>query len=224
VASLFLARYGDVLEMAEEGEQSCVQGKRWNGNAVLIVVDAALDSTGMKYSQIVFPRVRRFWEEIVKTGEIASFRDFSKLSPHNSRLRAIMNNERCWRVAIDVCKILDQIRSKNRFSNDYAALKFWAEQADYEKWRDDPIGAISGVGLVTFQYLRIQAGVDTTMPDKIIRRAAVDFLNIEVEDDLGFIRKMEDFSKEVGYSQILMCWAIWLKESDVGTLLSERAE
>ncbi len=222
--SLFQARYGDVLKMAEEGEQRCLQGKRWNGNAVLIVVDAALDSIGLKYFQIVVPRVRRFWGEYVKTGEITSFRDFSRLSPHDSRLRSIMNNERCWRVAIGVCKILTQIRREEKLSSDFTALKFWAEQADHEKWRKDPIGAISGVGLITFQYLRMQAGVDTTMPDKIIKRAATHFLNIDTEDGLDFIKKMEAFSREIGYSQTLICWAIWLKESDMETPLLGRVE
>jgi hypothetical protein len=212
---IFQARYGDVLEMAKEGEQRCLQGMRWNGNAVLIVVDAALDSIGLKYFQIVVPRVRRFWGEFIKTGEITSFRDFSKLSPHDSRLRGIMNNERCWRVAIIVCKILNQIRTEEKLSNDFVALKFWAERANHEKWRRDPIGAISGVGLITFQYLRMQAGVDTTMPDKIIKRAATHYLNIDAEDDLDFIKKMETFSKEIGYSQTLICWAIWMKESDM---------
>ena len=92
-----------------------------------------------------------------------------------------MNNERCWRVAISVCKILDQIRTEEKLSSDFAALKFWAERANHEKWRRDLIGAISGVGLITFQYLRMQAGVDTTMPDKIIKRAATRYLNIDSE-------------------------------------------
>ncbi len=224
MTSLFQAKYGDVLEIAKEGEQECLQGKRWNGNAVLIVVDASLDSIGLKYFQIVVPRVKRFWKAYIKTGEITSFRDFSKLSLHDSRLRRIMNNDRCWRVAIGVCKILNQIRTEEKLSSDLAALKFWAEQANYEKWRTDPVGAISGVGLITFQYLRMQAGVDTTMPDKIIKRAATHYLKIEAEDDLDFIKKMEAFSREIGYSQTLICWAIWMKESDIETPSRRRVD
>jgi hypothetical protein len=33
------------------------------------------------------------------------------------------------------------------------------------KWWEDPVGSIKGVGLVTFQYLRMMGGVDTVMPD-----------------------------------------------------------
>ncbi len=214
---LFREEYGEVLKIAEEGEQRCLNGKRWGGNAVLIVVDAALDSIGLNYFQIVVPRVRRFWEECVKTGRIASFEDFSGLSPQDSRLRGIMNNERCWGVAVNVCKVLSEMRRKEGLPSDLAALRVWAERANYERWWDDPVGVIHGLGLVTFQYLRMQAGVDTTMPDKIVKRVVGRVFAIEAVDDLEFIKKMKCLSKEIGYSQTLICWAIWLKESDMKT-------
>jgi hypothetical protein len=214
---LFREEYGEVLKMAEEGEQRCLNGKRWGGNAVLIVVDAALDSIGLNYFQIIVPRVRRFWKDYVKTGLIASLEDFSNLSPQDPRLRGIMNNERCWRVAISVCKVLGEVRRKEDLSSDFAALRAWAERANHEKWWDDPVGAISGVGLVTFQYLRMQAGVDCTMPDKIVRRVVERVFAIKAVNDLEFIKKLGSLSAEIGYSQTFICWAIWLKESDMKT-------
>ncbi|MEM1545754.1 MAG: hypothetical protein QXY40_02215 [Candidatus Methanomethylicia archaeon] len=35
------------------------------------------------------------------------------------------------------------------------ALRTWARNAKLESWREDPIGRIKGVGLITFQYLRM---------------------------------------------------------------------
>jgi len=210
-------RYTDVLEAAREGEQRCFRGERWAGNAVLIVVDAALDSIGLNYFQIVVPRVRFFWSKYVKTGVISSFRDLSTLSHRDPRLRRIMNNDRCWRAAIDICKVLNQIKLKNGLKSDFAALRSWAERTDYKNWKEDPVGEIHGVGLITFQYLRMQAGVDTTMPDKIVKRMMERDFSIKTEDDIEFIRRMETLSRETGYSQTLICWAIWLKESDINT-------
>ena len=210
-------RYGDVLEAAREGEQRCFKGERWGGNAVLIVVDAALDSIGLNYFQIVVPRVRHFWRDYVKTGVISSFGDFSRLSHRDTRLRGIMNNERCWNVATNICKVLDQIKRKNGLESDFAALRFWAERANYENWKEDTVGKIRGVGLITFQYLRMQAGVDTTMPDKIVKRIMERDFNIKTKDNIEFIRRMEALSRETGYSQTFICWAIWLKESDIKT-------
>ena len=212
---LFQEKYGDVLKAAKDGEQRCFNGKRWGGRAVLIVVDAALDSIGLNYFQIVVPRVRRFYEDYVKTGQIDPLRDLSKLTPQDPRLRRIMNNERAWRAAIDICRELYRIKIGKGLKSDFAALKFWAEKASYENWKEDAIGKIAGVGLITFQYLRMQAGVDATMPDKIIKRTVERDFGIKAEDDIQFIRKMETFSKETEYSQIMLCWAIWLKESDI---------
>lgn len=208
-------KYGEFLEAATEGEQRCFNGKRWDGHAVLVVVDAALDSIGLNYFKIVVPRVKRFYNDYVKTGQIASLEAFSMLSPRDSRLRKIMNNERTWEAAINICKELDRIKKENLLANDFAALKFWAEEASYEKWKEDPIGKIKGVGFITFQYLRMQSGVDTTMPDKIIKRAIEQDFGIKAKDDIHFVKKMEALSKEIGYSQTLICWAIWLKEANV---------
>jgi hypothetical protein len=49
--------------------------------------------------------------------------------------------------------------------DDKSALRTWAANARLENWWEDPIGRIKGVGLVTFQYLRMMGGVDTVMPD-----------------------------------------------------------
>jgi len=128
-----------------------------------------------------------------------------------------MNNERCWRAAVEICKVLNQIKRNNGLKSDFAALRSWAERADYENWKEDLVGEIQGVGLVTFQYLRMQAGVDTTMPDKIVKRMMERDFGIKTKDDIEFIRRMEALSREIMYSQTLICWAIWLKESDINT-------
>jgi len=211
---MFEDRFEEVLTTAKESELRCLNGKRWGGNAVLIIVDAALDSIGLKYFQIVVPRVKRFYSDFVKTGGISSFNAFSKLSAEDVRLRRVMNNRRVWHAAIGISRVLDNLKETNDFGTDFDALRYWAEHANHEEWEKDEIGKVHGVGLITFQYLRMQAGVDTSMPDKIIKRVVERELGVHANDDLRFIEEMGRLSKEIGYSQILICWAIWLRESD----------
>jgi len=213
---MFEERFKDVLESAKEGELRCLNGKRWDGNAVLIVVDASLDSIGLNYFKIVVPRVKRFYGDYVNTEEISSFRQFSMLLPEDARLRGLMNNRRVWSVAIDISRVLAKIREDKDLDSDFDALRYWALRANHKKWEKDEIGRINGVGLITFQYLRMQAGVNTSMPDKIIKRVVEREWGINAPDDLSFIKEMEKLSKEIGHSQILICWAIWLRESDMG--------
>ncbi|MEM3679806.1 MAG: hypothetical protein QXU47_08205, partial [Candidatus Bathyarchaeia archaeon] len=53
--------------------------------------------------------------------------------------------------------------------DDKLALRTWARNAKLENWREDPIGKLKGVGLITFQYLRMMGGIDTVMPDKMVK-------------------------------------------------------
>ncbi len=214
--------YGGVLEAALEGERRCFAGKRWGGHTVLIVVDAALDSIGLNYFKIVVPRVRRFYEDYVKTNQIASLKALAGLTPQDRRLRQIMNNQRTWSTATAISRELLRIKIEKNLKSDLEALRRWAERAHYETWMDDPIGRINGVGLITFQYLRMQAGIDTTMPDKVIKRVAERDFGIKAEDNIQFIKQMETLSKNTGYSQTTLCWAIWLRESGVRTSSWER--
>lgn len=212
---LVQAKYGIVLRAAKEGERRCLEGRRWSGNALLIVIDTALDSIGLNYFQIVVPRVRRFLTTYVKTGKIVTFRDFLRLKPWELKLKEIMNNERVWQAAIGVCDVLERIRRENRLETDFSALRFWAERADYKNWKADSMGKVPGIGLVSFQYLRMQAGIKTAMPDRIIKRAVKEDFGVEAKDDFQFIEEMRLLSELSGYSEILLCWAIWLKRSDV---------
>lgn len=84
---IFEERFKPVLEEARRDEERCLQGKRWGGNALLILVDAALDSIGLSYFKTVVPRVRRFYLEYLKPGIITSFQDFSSLKPLGFGLR-----------------------------------------------------------------------------------------------------------------------------------------
>ena len=204
-------KFRSVLKEAQEYERKCLDGEIWNGNPVLMVVDAALTSIGINYFKLVVPLVEKLYNEYVKTGQIASFEDLARLSPEDRRLRGIIDNRRSWSVAISVCKELNMIRKENDLKSDFAALKSWADIADYEKWSEDRIGKIPGVGLVTFQYLRLQVGVNTTVPDRVIRRVAEKEFGIKAKDSIDFIRKMQEHSSKAGFSQILFCWAAWLK-------------
>jgi hypothetical protein len=90
----------------------------------------------------------------------------------------------------------------------------WARNASLENWREDPIGRIKGVGIVTFQYLRMMGGVDTVMPDKIVKKVVNEILGKAglqpVYDDVVFVRKAEEIALTCGYKPIELCWMTWL--------------
>jgi hypothetical protein len=107
-------------------------------------------------------------------------------------------------VMKELIKIVKEIASylSTLSNNDRVALRTWASNARLESWREDPIGRIKGVGLITFQYLRMMGGIDTIMPDKIVKRVINEILvkaGLEpVDDDIEFIKKAEEVALACG--------------------------
>jgi len=49
--------------------------------------------------------------------------------------------------------------------SDYDRINKWAESAQWQCRKDDPIGKVKNVGIATFQHLRLAFGVVTVKPD-----------------------------------------------------------
>ena len=165
----------------------------WDGSIVLMIVDAAFTSIGLR--------------KFVENERIKNLKDLAEADI--GELKKVWRNRRSWKIAKEIASYLSTISE-----NDKTALRTWARNAGLENWREDPIGRIKGVGLVTFQYLRMMGGVDTVMPDKIVKRVINEILEKTgykpVNDNIEFIRRAEKIALECGYRPIELCWMTWL--------------
>ncbi|MFB6113893.1 MAG: hypothetical protein ABEJ58_07305 [Halodesulfurarchaeum sp.] len=196
--------------------ERCLRTERWDGNAVLMVVDAAFMSVGLDYFRSVVPNVLAFEEEFVRDGPIRSFSDLRDV-PIES-VEHVWANERSWDVARSVAATLDD-RGTDRGLSDRDSLRDWAESSSLEGWERDPIGGISGIGINTYQYLQMMGGVDTAMPDTIVRRVVRKVLaeasvTLPTGGDVELVRTIEEIADRTGYRPIEICWMTWLVESD----------
>jgi hypothetical protein len=187
--------------------ERCLRTGRWNGSVVLMVVDAAFTSIGLNYFTAVVPKVEEFNRKFVESGKIRSLKDLAESNV--DELRGVWKNERSWIIAKEIASHFSRLSE-----DDKAALRNWAKNSKLENWKQDPIGRIKGVGLITFQYLRMMGGIDTVMPDKIVKRVINEILvkaGLEpVNDDLEFIKKAEEVALACGYRPIELCWMTWL--------------
>ncbi|MEM3942418.1 MAG: hypothetical protein QW829_06080 [Candidatus Bathyarchaeia archaeon] len=185
----------------------CLRTERWGGNVALMVVDAAFTSIGLNYFTAVVPKVEEFRKNFIESGEIVNLK--SLVEANLEKLLQIWRNKRSWMVAKNIAFYLSKLDN-----NDRIALRTWASTANLKKWREDPIGGIKGVGLITFQYLRMMGGVDTIMPDKIVKRVINDILvragMPPVNEDIAFIRKAEELAIKCGSRPIELCWMTWM--------------
>jgi hypothetical protein len=172
-----------------------------------MVVDAAFTSIGLNYFTAVVPKVEEFNKKFVEAGRISNLKELAQADINE--LRETWKNKRSWVIAKGIASYLSTLSRDDRL-----ALRTWASNASLEKWREDPVGAIKGVGLITFQYLRMMGGIDTVMPDKIVKRVINEILvkaGLEpVNDDIEFIKKAEEIALNCGYRPIELCWMTWL--------------
>jgi hypothetical protein len=185
----------------------CLNTERYGGNVVLMVLDASFMSIGVSYFNVVVPAVLKI-KSILEREGISGMRDFLRfLNSSLDELYSVWRNKRSWNVAKGVMGYLS-----NLSVNDKKALRMWAKDSDLENWKEDPIGCIKGIGINTYQYLRMMGGVDTVMPDKIVRKVLSKEIGDVIpppEDDISFIRWVEEIAELSGYRAIELCWLTW---------------
>ena len=203
--------------------QRCLKTERWHGNVVLMVVDAAFTSIGLNYFQSVVPRVDKFRQEFVETGRIRTLDDLATAG--YDELKSIWKNKRSWHMAKSVASHLAGIK-REKGLDDRQAFIYWAKHASLDDWEQDPIGQINGVGINSFQYLRMMGGIDTVMPDKVVKRVIAEILtraNMEMSStDIDFVRLMDRMAQDTGYRAIELCWMTWLVQSEAGMSRMEK--
>ena len=142
--------------------ERCLRTERWGGSVVLMVADATFTSIGLNYFTAVVQKVEEFNKKFVENGKIKNLKELAEADI--DELRKVWRNKRSWIIAKNIASYLSTLSQ-----DDKLALRTWARNAKLENWREDPIGKLKGVGLITFQYLRMMGGIDTVMPDKIVK-------------------------------------------------------
>ncbi len=128
---------------------------------IALLASAAAATTGQNYETGVLPALERFRDSVIETGVATTYDDLAAMSPAEDPLPSVFPAERKRRVLLEGASVL----ANRREDDDLEALKGWAAEADVYRYDDDPIGAISGVGPASFQFLRQLAGIETAKPD-----------------------------------------------------------
>lgn len=204
--------------------ERCLKTNRWNGEPVLMIVDAAFTSIGLNYFQSVVPKVMEFEEEFVKTGSVQRLKDLQSLSVE--KVHHIWANQRSWHVARSVASYLHKLEKAENL-NGRQALRTWAARSQLKGWRNDPIGTIKGIGINTYQYLRMMGGIDTAMPDRVVRRVIEEILNkagvvMPTAGDIELVRTIDHIASMTGYRAIDLCWMTWLVQSEGNAVRMEK--
>lgn len=197
----------------------CLATERWDGSVVTMIVDAAFTSIGLNYFTSVVPAVEQFRIRYVEPGSVTCCSDLT--DPLDPEFFSIWKNRRSWNVAAEVCRFFSHTE------DDRTAFRGWAANADPASWSDDPVGRIRGVGINTFQYLRMMGGINTVMPDKIVKKVVFEIMDQagiskKPQNDTAFVLCLEEMSRSCGYRPIDVCWMTWLVQSEGDRVRSKK--
>jgi len=200
--------------------ERCLETRRWGGSVVLMVVDAAFMSIGLNYFTSVVPAVAAYEERMRRGQAPASLGELVHVD--YDEVSALWKNRRSWRMAGETAAALAR-----HGTDDAAALRSWAASAPLETWRQDPVGAVNGVGINTYQYLKMMGGMDTSMPDKIVRRVIAAIVSeaeagLPTAGDLELIDTIALIAAATGYRPIELCWMTWMVQSEGKTMRMEK--
>ena len=202
----------------------CLETKRWGGSVVLMVVDAAFTSIGLNYFTAVVPSVMKFEKKLIANGKVRTLGDLSIIQL--AQVQSIWKNRRSWEAAKSVAAYLHEAAAAEGL-DDREAMRSWAANSCLDRWQEDPIGRINGVGITTFQYLRMMGGIDTAMPDKIVRRVIRQILDesqvsMPFDKDLELISTIECMASLSGYKPIEICWMTWMIQPEGNLIRMEK--
>jgi len=198
----------------------CLQTQRWGGSIVLMLVDAAFMSIGLNYFTSVVPAVARYEVQMLSAQVPGTLNRLAGVNYND--VAPLWKNHRSWHLAREVAGHL-----ASQGVDDTTALRGWATHASLEKWHKDPIGSVRGVGINTYQYLRMMGGVDTSMPDKIVRRVIAQVLtqagiDLPTDDDLDLIETIRTIGHLTRRRPIELCWMTWMIQSEGKTMRMDK--
>ncbi|MCW5874535.1 MAG: hypothetical protein KIS88_07815 [Anaerolineales bacterium] len=174
-------------------------------NPALICMDAVL-SMNRKYAGFVKPRIDNFRTEYPSIDTLDALRRLIQLKGHEGfcqvwNYRHVARVELLERLSTKFLTIAEQ---EGQIS-DLVAMRDWAAKVDV---MDHLNFNVKGIGLATFQYLRMLLGVATVKPDVHISRAVALALG-EGRSLVEAISLLEHASKQMGLDATYVDHNIW---------------
>ena len=174
-------------------------------NPVLICMDAVL-SINRRYYSFVVPRINHFSETYPWVQTLLELKNLIQKVGYEG-FSAVWKYNHLNRV-----KILETLATKfivygqeiGEIDN-LIAMKNWAQKSSVLEYKTFQV---NGIGLATFQYLRMMLGVSTVKPDVHIKKAVSLALNKRVSD-LEAIWLVEQASITMGLTPTMVDHNLW---------------
>jgi len=149
-----------------------VRPKEWDYESAVLILSDAILSVRRNYDSVVTPimeRIRRHKLHEYSLEQLVEIID-TRGCDHLMDLWQYRETERVIRLR-NLSRKFVTLKSEMDLSNDMETLRQWAQTATVEASK---AFGVKGVGIATYQYLRILSGVDTVKPDVHLKQAVKD--------------------------------------------------
>lgn len=177
---------GEAVEIFSEEYSS--EAKERPGLVLLSVILAA----HRNYTKQVEPQIDR-----IRKTRFSSFDDLkTKLVDFETFAKfAGMNDFQKYNIIVELIKVIEDLKIKTKIKDDYEIMNRWATVTSHFDLDKNPIGRIKGIGIATFQHLRMNFGADTVKPDQRVKEVLAREYKLSLKNDLECISAVEYIAK-----------------------------
>ncbi|MDD5615340.1 MAG: hypothetical protein PHH85_03980 [Candidatus Methanoperedens sp.] len=141
--------------------------------------------------------------ERLKKMDFSSFSDLEKIIKEKNK-EEFYNfwgpHDLCkYTILMDVLKTINDLKERWNMQDDYRVMNKWAQEADFNDHKRDILGKIHGIGIATFQHLRMNFGVDTVKPDRQVTKALKREFGFDSNNSVKAIIAVETIAKMSGF-------------------------
>lgn len=175
-------------------------------------LDAVL-SINRQYKTFVVPRITEFRNKHPNIKNLKQLLDLIELCGIEKFANDILNYRHYERVELLrklILKLLDIRKTSSNPADELISLRNWAQLEGINGYKTLNI---KGIGIATYQYLRMLMGVDTTKPDIHITKFLEEKLNKKLKPE-DCITIIEGVSKKMCIPAICVDHAIWKMQSE----------
>lgn len=107
-----------------------------------------------------------------------------------------------YSIVVELLNVIDKMKSHSGFNGDYEVMEKWALKANYLNIKEDIIGRIKGIGIATFQHLRMNYGANTVKPDQRVKEVLNREFKLYADSDMEYISIVEQIARIIGKSAL----------------------
>lgn len=141
--------------------------------------------------------------ERLKKADFSSFSELEKIIKEKNKEEFYKfwgPHDPCkYTILKDVLKTINDLKERWNVQDDYRVMNKWAREADLKDHKLDTLGKIHGIGIATFQHLRMNFGVDTVKPDRQVTEALKREFGFDSNNSIKAIIAVEKIAKMSGF-------------------------